>query len=261
MSDPVFYGKPLTFNPRNHRYTWDGQHVPSVTTILWRLDKPALIQWAADCAVEHIRKTPDFTKIDWEAARKAHATIRDEAGDVGTIVHKYARAVLEAKGDRQALDGLTLPLDVAGTQALKAIAAFEAWMQTHKIEPVAVERRVFSQRFMYAGTLDFTGRIDDELSLLDFKTGNDVYDEAWFQMGGYDDALTEEHEWQDIFGDSDTPRLAHWIIHLDKNTGEFAAYRRGPEETLAARKVWRALVGLDKCIREMPKMPRTKRAA
>jgi hypothetical protein len=257
----MFYGKPLTFNPNNHRYYWDGQPVPSVTTIIRRLDKPALIQWAADMAVQHIlakqaELQSGLTVLSalCEEARKAHATIRDAAGDVGNQLHAYAKKRMEGKSVADLTGSITL-------QAAQAIDAFEKWLREHKIEPLGIERKVMSAKSLYAGTLDFYGRIDGEYALLDFKTGNGVYDEAWFQMGGYDDALAEEWGYTQIFGDAKVPKLAHWIIHLGKNNGQFAAYRRGPEETEAARQVWRSLVQLDKCIRSMPKMPKAKRAA
>src|SRR5678810_1480875 len=52
----MFYGRMLTYHHGRHMYFWDGQHVPSVTTIIKRLDKPGLIQWAADMAVDHIKQ-------------------------------------------------------------------------------------------------------------------------------------------------------------------------------------------------------------
>jgi hypothetical protein len=37
----LFYGHPLEFDPVAHAYTWAGQFVPGVTSILKCLDKPA----------------------------------------------------------------------------------------------------------------------------------------------------------------------------------------------------------------------------
>lgn len=244
MSDPIFYGKPLRFNPNNHRYYWDGQPVPSVTTIIGRLSKPLLIQWAADMAVDHIfkRYTPGTTapahfETICRDARKAHQVIKEDAGDVGKIVHRYAQAILEGKPS---------PTEAMPAQAANAVRAFLEWHSAHKVEPTAVERRVMSAKRMYAGTCDFFGRINGRLAVLDFKTGNGVYDEAWFQMAGYEMALMEELE----LGE----RPVHWLIHLNKNTGGFAAYDRGPQETEAAMAVWTCLVGLDRYMRQMPKM-------
>jgi len=255
----IFYGKPLRFSAGNHRYYWGGEYVPSVTTILKRLAKDALIQWAANCAVDHIGK--HFNPEAWfkaafdpaeeghasayfnevlNEARKAHTVIRDTAGDVGTTVHRYARALLSSDERFREVDGAITP------QALKALQAFEQWRDQHTIIPNALERRIFSAEMLYAGTMDFFGRIDGDLCALDFKTSNGVYDEAWYQLAGYERALIEELP--------ATPPLTHWIVHLNKTTGECRAYRRGPDESAAARRVWTALVFLDKAIRDMPKM-------
>jgi hypothetical protein len=246
----MFYGKPLTFNPKSHRYTWDGRHVPSVTTILRRLDKPQLVQWAANCAVDHIKEagTHDAGTGMWEvsagsleAARKAHTVIRDKAADVGTLIHDIARTSLGGDEWHGSLSKLT-------GEAARALQAFTQWRSQHRIQAIALERRVFSAELMYAGTTDFYGYIDDEPCILDFKTGNGVYDEAWYQLAGYETALQEElllnHH------------LTHWIVHLGKSTGECRTYRRSPEETAAAHSAWSCLVALDKAIRAMPRMER-----
>lgn len=249
MADPVFYGKPLRFNPNDHRYYWDGKPVPSVTTIINRLSKPLLIQWAADCAVKYIREAVDdsglvsFSDALYERARKAHETIRDTAGDIGTAVHQYARAALTGKPE---------PRDLP-PGAIEACAAFWLWVERHRIEPIAVERRVFSRRHMYAGTCDFFGRINGMLSVLDFKTGKGVYDEAWWQTSGYELALCEELPIEEP--------VIRWIVHLDKNTGECTAHMRDVADGVLDMQVWRSLVELDKALRTARKHPQPKKAA
>jgi len=239
----IFYGKPLRFSSCNHRYYWGGEYVPSVTTILGRLAKPMLIQWAANCAVDHIERALANGSEDMgficQEARAAHATIRDAAGDVGTMVHEIARRILLGEQGWWISGHLS-------EQVQQALKAFESWRDQHTIVPVALERRIFSAEMLYAGTCDFFGRIDGDLSVLDFKTGNGVYDEAWYQLSGYERALIEELP--------ATPPLTHWIVHLSKTTGECRTYRREPDETVSARRVWSHLVAMDRAIREMPKM-------
>lgn len=249
----LFYGKPLTFNPRNHRYYWDGQPVPSVTTIINRLGKgDALIQWAANCAVDHIASRingPDVMlwALDWQTifneARKAHTAKKDTAADIGTRVHDYARLILQGQTPPEPLDG----------PAQKAIEAFWRWVEGHKIEPYAVERRVMSRNGMYAGTTDFYGLIDGRPAVLDFKTGKGVYDEAWWQTSAYVAALEEELK---------TSIPARWVVHLNKETGECMAYSRADiEDSHQDLNVWRSLLILDKALRAARKHPQAKKAA
>ena len=211
---PIFYGKPLTFNPKSHRYTLDGQPIPSVTTILGRLNKPALIQWAANCAVDRIKAEAVTPYNDQmvrvvsdgvlEAARTAHATIRDAAGDVGTYVHAYARAALSDD-----LIAGVKPIDPAADRCCDGLENFFA---DHEFETLGVERKIVSQQYHYAGTCDFYGHIDGKLSVLDFKTGGErIYDEAWLQTSAYELALCEE-----LGLDADS--VWRWVVHINKKT-------------------------------------------
>lgn len=243
----TFYGKPLTFNPNNHRYTWGGKPVPSVTTIINRLGKgDALIQWAANCAVDHIeqalaRGSEDMGFICQEA-RTAHKQKKDAAADIGTRVHEYAKLILQGKNPPEPLDG----------PAQKAIEAFWHWVEVHKIEPHAVERRVMSARHLYAGTTDFYGMIDGRWSVLDFKTGRGVYDEAWWQTSAYGMALQEE---------MGGPPAVRWVVHLNKETGECTPHRRDSmEDHMQDKLVWLALLQLDGALRAARKHPQPKKA-
>lgn len=233
---PVFYGKPLVFRAKQHRYFWDGKPIPSVTTILNRLAKPALIQWAADCAVNHVAKRFPPASSEYvqqlelhralAEARRAHAEIRDEAADIGTQLHEYARASLAGQAP-------ALPDDEV---VRKVIGALNDWRSRHDIQPIGLERRIMSLRHWYAGTCDFFGKIDGKLCVLDFKTGSGIYDEFWLQTAGYDIALTEEL--------SLPVDLDRWIVRLDKKTGEFDAVKK-PSSTIHIE-AWLSVVAFDR---------------
>lgn len=245
MSSPIghetpFYGGTLVFREKSHRYFFDGKPVPAVTTILGRLAKPALIQWAADCAVEHMAAVLEspagflMSSIpgELEAARKAHAKIRDAAGDVGTFIHDYAR---------RRLAGEQVVVADADEPTRKAIDAFEKWRSEREIVPIALERRVFSKAEWYAGTCDFFGHIDGRLSILDFKTGKGIYDEFWLQTSGYKHALAEELPGLDVHN------ALRWIVRLDKKTGDFEAVPKSPSSVHT--EAWLYLVGYDRLAR------------
>ena len=232
----VFYGKTLRFNEKAHRYYLDDIPIPSVTTILGRLHKPLLIQWAADKAIETVRALSStdedgLLRIDpaaLERCRKAHATIRDEAADIGKFVHAYAEARL--KGERPQAPMIQLEKNAA--------QAFEDWLKSQKVEPIALERRIVSEVNWYAGTCDFYGTINGRLCVLDFKTGKAVYDEYWMQTEAYALALEEET--------GQTVQDKH-IIRLDKATGDFEAVCRPC--TQQHRTAWIYLAHLDRALR------------
>lgn len=218
----VFYGKPLIFRPKSHRYFFGGEPIPSVTTILGRMDKGEFLKaWVGKVAVEMAaslaEELPDgrlaIKPEQLERCQKAYSVIRDEAGDVGRFLHSYAEHTL--KGERA-------PLPT--TEAEKnGVRAFEDWMKQNKLAPIALEQRVVSQAYFYAGTTDFFGRVNGRLAILDFKSGKYIYDEAWFQAEAYGLAL-EEMRAQGAYHVPDyemEPIVDKHIIRLSKETGEF----------------------------------------
>lgn len=253
--EQVFYGKPLTFSHGNHQYRWGGKHVPGVTTILGNtMPKMALIQWAADMAVEHIEGEVDkaideFGRFDGarmaiicEAARKAHAVKRDKGADIGTQVHSYARDCLRANH--------LLPMPETGP-VRKACEAFAEWFSAAKIFPIGVERMVFSETGMFAGTCDFFGRINGHLSVLDFKTGRYIYPEAWLQLCGYQMAIEEELRIRV------SEPMIRWVVHLNKETGVVKVVPRGRND--AHMEWWLSCLLQDRKMRACPDLTRREK--
>lgn len=209
-----YYGGKLTFEEGDHVYRFNGEKVPSVTTILQQVAKPALVPWAAKLVVEHIkghsRPLPSgayhVTPEDLAAAKAAPRAVRDQAGSDGTAVHNYAEAVLN--GERTPT--------LKNEAQLAGAAAFEDWFESVTVEAIALERIVFSRRLWYAGKFDFFGKINGRYCILDFKTSSGVWPEYWLQIAAYEHALREETRINDP--------LDHVIIHLDKKSGEFAVH-------------------------------------
>jgi hypothetical protein len=237
----LFYGKPLVFREKAHRYFWGGEAVPSVTTILNNLGKPGLIQWAADEAVA--AKARGATD---EEARNAHTAKKEKGADIGTEVHSYAQDCLRA--------GHYLPM--SDDPLIKpACEGFAEWFSAHDIDAVEVERPVMywspDVPGRFAGRCDFFGRIDGELGVMDIKTSNtvidrktgDLYREMQLQTTAYEVALTTELRLSDP--------LARWILHLDKKTGAHKLYAKPScPMTIAA---WLSLVRFDQMMRVMSK--------
>jgi hypothetical protein len=235
----LFYGKPLVFREKAHRYYWGGELVPSVTTILNNLGKPGLIQWAADEAVA--AKARGATD---EEARNAHTAKKEQGADIGTQVHSYAQDCLRA--------GHCLPMP-DDPLVKPACEGFAEWFSAHDIHAVEVERPVMyvseeipaSPRF--AGRCDFFGRIDGQLGVMDIKTANtvidrktgDLYREMQLQTAAYEVALITELRLND--------GLARWILHLDKKTGAHKLYPKPSCPMTAA--AWLALARFDQMMR------------
>lgn len=197
------------FGRKKHAYYWleKGYFVPGVTSILSILDKPALLPWAAGLASkyvqanlpenaskEQIAEICEKAKIEWRS-------VRDAAGDIGTQVHSFAENLFRG---RPAI----VPTDL---QAQKGVQALQAWIAENDVQPIEVERVVFSQSCFVAGTMDMLAAVNGKLTQVDFKTGKDVYPEHKFQTGIYKRAWEEEN------GETIEQNI---IVNLNKQTGK-----------------------------------------
>lgn len=223
----------VTFEEGRHVYTDDKTGLPirGVTSVLRLLDKPALVQWAANMAVEYIRNhsEEDYDENDGairhiiptgelDLAKTAHRRFAKGAADIGTEVHKFAEMTLRG-------EEVDLPED---KQARKGCDAFLGWLSEHKPEPIALEQMIFHPDWWYAGTADFYGKIGGELCVLDFKTSSGLYVEHILQIAAYTAALER------MYG---TRIAGGWVVLLNKKTGKFSAYfiKRSDEDQTAFR--------------------------
>jgi len=208
MITKQMYGGEFIFDEAAHLYTFNGQPVPGVTTILKVLDKPALIPWAIgvtrDYWLEAVKAgRTDFEKIhkeSWNASKK----ITKDAADIGKNVHSYAEAFFKKQ---------PLP-ELLTDSAKRGAEAFHKWLDAHSIKVLASERLVFSKEHYYGGTCDFVAEIDGLLVVGDIKTSKGIYNEARFQTAAYQHAMQEEKGM--TFG-------GRWIARFDKVSGEFEA--------------------------------------
>lgn len=150
--------------------TKDGVRVPSVTTYLGILAKPALIHWSWTLGVQGL----DYRKV------------KDEAGDIGTLVHYLILCQLKSEEPDlsdytpQVVDAASIPME-----------KFEEWYKEHELEPRLLETPLVSEYHRFGGTPDFYGMMDGKLTLLDFKTSNAIYSENFHQLAAYERLLEE----------------------------------------------------------------------
>lgn len=168
-----------------------------VTTVLGVIAKPALIQWAANMAVDFIKSgskglttfDKDFTAL-CEEARKAHTKKRDAAADIGKTVHSAIEEWVKNKTE-PTLDA----------QGMKMFNNFKQWVSDNKVKFLENEKHLYSEKLFLAGICDALVEIDGQKWIYDWKTGGTrVYAEAFFQMGGYNILLEEMGEAGDITG-------------------------------------------------------------
>lgn len=209
--------KRYSFDKEKHIHTLDGKPLTGVTTVLGVIAKPALIQWSANMAVDHILANvvvagSDTTIIKTESieeARSAHRIKKEKAGGWGTEVHSWIEQWIMSS-----ILGKELPDPLYERQG-QACRHFINWATDNKVKFLESEKNVYSEKMFLGGICDIVCEIDGEIWLVDIKTGG-VYAEAFWQMSAYQLCLEEMALYQGIKG--------HIVLGLLK-TGEFIEKR------------------------------------
>lgn len=230
----------LQFDPKNHLYLLDGQPITGVTTILKVINKPALIGWSANQAVDYIQdKLPTWLQVSpinteeiekiFNEARKAHTMKKKKAGDIGTKVHKHIENHI--KGE---------PVEIKNKKEQKMFDKFVEWTTENKVKFLQAERQVYSEKHFFAGTYDLLCEIDGKTWLGDIKTSSNIYPEMFLQTAAYQ--ICEE-EMNDIKIDGTI------VLNISK-TGKLQEKRsisnkQNKEAFLAALTLYRQLQSLE----------------
>lgn len=166
-----------------------------VTSVINLLDKPALLQWAANEAANHVAElwNPDqeYSKAQIDAiiqdARYAHRNKKDEAAGWGTHAHAIIEKFLKEGYWPEDHEWESIPFEVANSLAL-----FSEWWTAAGLEVVEVEKYVFDLAFHYGGTADLIARDKTgALWLIDWKTGKGIYGSMIIQLAAYYNALSK----------------------------------------------------------------------
>lgn len=191
-------------------YELNGVQYPSVSKILGMLNKPALLGWAANCAVDYINEnlhiiqnTTDVhrAKDVLEVARKAYKVKKDAAADAGTQCHHAIQMYIEGHDPYPSL---------VCEESKRGFQAFLSWESKNHVEWLESEVQVYCVSIGYAGRFDAIAMVNGHRYLIDFKTSKSIYDEMYWQVCAYRQAYNE------MFPDRSIDNLA--VLHLDKET-------------------------------------------
>lgn len=180
---------------RGHHYRHypTGILVDSVTTKLIA-DKPHLLKWAIKKGIEWLETNDRFSKLATPernqfmiGAQEAYTEFRDQAGSVGSLAHTVIENYINYRIERG-----VWPEDIrkgfkegADPRAIASARSVEAIIRKLDIVPIASEILVGSIKHKIAGTLDLLALVDGELTLIDWKTSNQVSDEYANQVAAY----------------------------------------------------------------------------
>ena len=120
---------------------------------------------------------------------------RDETSEIGRMVHDSIKRLCGGKpyGDYEWRRlGYPLPKNdevVADERVRNGVRAYKRFKNETGYEPVVAELFVYSLMYGLAGTADNIGLLPRDgkklLAILDWKTGDDLYDEVWMQLSAY----------------------------------------------------------------------------
>lgn len=160
-------------------YTWEGETLPSVTTILkYSLPKEWLGAWAAKKVAEYAVTLPDLLAryaADPEATLRdlkgAPWRVRDAAAARGSAVHEAAET--------------HAPVEDVAENAQAAYRAYLGWEALYAPDVLVREAQVWSTSEGYGGSLDLICDLYGDRWIVDIKTGSYVGPEVRLQLAAY----------------------------------------------------------------------------
>lgn len=212
MSEPKLRVRSSGHGGSGYKHPETGKIVPGVTTVLKKLDKPGVLQWAVDNTAAYavanidglLNRTEEqgwgFLRWYWKRdplasddqdIRNYSAGVLNNAAELGTLMHDW----IAAEHDDLPYPDVTL----APPHFWEMVAQWDAWKVEHKITPIMTETTFWSHQYGYAGTADGLWEIDGVRTLLDVKTSRNVWDEHFMQLaalGACDTYLIEsDNKW------------------------------------------------------------------
>lgn len=168
-------------------YEVNGAWFPRVTKILEIKSKPGLETFWKE--VGHYASAED---------------IKNKSAAHGTLVHETVQRLVAG-------ESAVIPEEIR-----PAVEKFQLFNEEKKIHfyPEFIERRIWSSRYRYAGTVDALAEIDGKFGVLDIKTSTGFFPEYNLQTAAYVSALQEFEIKQLCALPKDIQ--TRWILRIDQ---------------------------------------------
>jgi hypothetical protein len=175
----------LEYDDKAHSYKVEGVKVPSVTRVVDGCFPKDLTHWALSIGQEEYDK------------------VISDALEIGNDTHQWIEHYINYG------HACTEPADYIS----KSVNAFLDWTTEYNPEWVDAERKVYCDKYKYAGTVDAVAKINGRVCVIDFKTSKKIYKPYHLQVTAYAQAIKR------------MDGLRRWplgiILRLDKETGDF----------------------------------------
>ena len=180
----------LEYDDKAHSYKVEGVKVPSVTRVVDGCFPKDLTHWALSIGQEEYDK------------------VINDALEVGNDTHQWIEDYINYGHACEDNDGLW-----RCNHILKPVKAFLEWVEKYEPKWVDAERKVYCDKYKYAGTVDAVAKINGRVCVIDFKTSKKIYKPYHLQVTAYAQAIKR------------MDGLRRWplgiILRLDKETGKF----------------------------------------
>jgi hypothetical protein len=204
---PKWHIERLEINGR-HNYIID--NLPSffvgVTSILNVLSKPALPAWAAKCTAEYMDKMVERMrgigtkrnfynrKLLIKHSKKQHLFEKEKAGRFGSLFHSLANGDIKEVPESHKI----------------VWESYQLWLANNNLKIIQGDTKVVSMLYGFGGAFDCLAQDEEgKLVIVDYKTGNSIYDSHAFQVAAYGKAAME------TFGLEEMPRGL--VVRFDKS--------------------------------------------
>ena len=175
----------LEYDDKAHSYKVEGVKVPSVTRVVDGCFPKDLTHWALTIGQEEYDK------------------VINDALEIGNDTHQWIEHYINYG------HACAEPEDYIS----KSVNAFLDWTTEYNPEWVDAERKVYCDKYKYAGTVDAVAKINGRVCVIDFKTSKKIYKPYHLQVTAYAQAIKR------------MDGLRRWplgmILRLDKETGDF----------------------------------------
>ncbi len=207
-------------------YTIDGKFLPSVT-------------WVCDSYPKGVGFYKWLAGNGWDESQ----ALKESAGNRGNKVHNAISDILAGYQVRidskfKNANGIMEELD---TEECVAILSFVNWFNAVKPETIAYDFTVVSEKHGYAGTLDYLCRINGEVYLIDFKTGQTIWPTYNLQCSAYAEGLKEDINMITNFDANKQPiKLAILQVgyRLNKNKYKFTEIENQFDLFMHSKAIW-----------------------
>lgn len=234
MSDPPL-AEQVKGIGRMYRYPPTDELVPSITSIIDVLDKPALIGWAArETAKAAWEQRAALVNMDDEEAavdmlKNARFRSRGRKANVGSAIHEVCEALAR-----------DIELPSYPEEASPYVDQFLRFVADYDPTFTVVEGTVFNLSKRYAGTFDFLAIIGGVPVIGDYKTGSGIYPEVALQTAA---ARYAEQLWDRETGELRTMPATDGAIAVHLAEDRYAVHwlNAGPaafDAFLGARGAW-----------------------